>query len=109
MSPPTRANLKGYVLELGHEDERLSAFISACRRRHRADALHELTRWEPLGYGWSEGSRDLTIWVRDECRLHVEAERFEYALVLVERYRRQPFTTMRQTPLEKLMQEQAAQ
>ena len=28
-------------------------------------------------------------WVRDECRLHVEGDRFEHAIALIERYRRQ--------------------
>ncbi len=92
MSPPTQASLKGIDLTLLNEAERLDAFLSAARRRHQADALAELDRWRPLHSFERRGGDvyELSKWVGAECRLHVEGGRFEHAIALVERYRRQP-------------------
>jgi hypothetical protein len=96
MSPPTEARLRGIDLSLVDEGERLDGTLSALRRRHAADAIEELERWRPDWCGGPFDERDLTLWVRDECRLHVQDGRFEHAIALIERYRRQQYSEFKQ-------------
>lgn len=80
------------------ESARRDSLLSAVRRAARGEALDLLDGWDPLDIirdepwiddPWSTvdaKTNDLTLWVRDECRLHVAAGRFQYALALLDRY-----------------------
>lgn len=93
MSPPTQPKLL-QINALGLEGKipggRFDELTSALRRRHRDDALGILDRWPLHGY-WSAAAPrqpqiELTRWLQQEVRLHVEGGRFQHALALVERY-----------------------
>lgn len=91
MSVPLAPQLRGIDLAIFDLGDRLDATLSALRRRDRDDALEQLGRWRPTWHRLHDDwSADLTAWVRDECRLHVQDGRFEHAIALIERYRPQP-------------------
>lgn len=70
------------VIEI--EGERRDALLSALRRGACAEATELLDGWT---FAWSPVEvRDLSRWVCDECRRHVAAGRFQYALALLDRY-----------------------
>lgn len=84
------------------DDHDLDELLSALRRHHRTDAVRILALWardEPE-FEWDAEYDDdppdeperlleheLTAWIHGEIAAHVEEDRFEHALCLVERYR----------------------
>lgn len=97
MTAPIESRLRGIDLTIHDEDERLAATLSALRRRATGEALEELDRWRPAWQCMDDKQAELTRWIRDECRLHVREARFEYAIALIERYRRQPFCNFKES------------
>ena len=87
MSPPPRA------LKIALKGDRLDALFSALRRGSTADALAILaTPWVDMLADESDPDwedyveSELSAWVRAECRLHVEAGRFQHAIAVLDRY-----------------------
>lgn len=89
------AHLLPLEIAVAISDERRDALLGALRRGDRREALELLEGWPPPydcdpGEGWFHYLDlkiiELTDWTRDECRLHVEAGRFQHALALLDRY-----------------------
>lgn len=76
------------------EEGLLDELLSALRRHDRADSARLLQDWQhrhaPPPDTWSTGEYyELTAWVQREARMHLDDDRPEYALCLIERYRPQ--------------------